>query len=57
MSGKCLTSKTAFSKKVNPMKNPVQTYVGEDLEFVIHVFYWCISLDHEICTECKKKNI
>ena len=57
MTGKCLTSKTAFSKKVNPMKNPVQTYVGEDLEFVIHVFYWCISLDHEICTECKKKNI
>ena len=23
-------------------------YVGEDLEFIIHVFYWCIQLDHEI---------
>ena len=23
-------------------------YIGEDLEFIIHVFYWCIQLDHEI---------
>ena len=36
------TSKTAFTKKVNPMKYPVQTYIGEDLEFIIHVFYCCI---------------
>ena len=25
----------------------------EDQEF-IHVFYWCIPLDHEIYTKCKK---
>ena len=29
-------------------------YIGEDLEFIIHVFYWCIPLDHEIYTKCKK---
>ena len=23
-------------------------YIGEDLKFLIHVFYWCIQLDHEI---------
>ena len=21
-------------------------YIGEDLEFITHVFYWCIQLDH-----------
>ena len=26
---------------------------GEDQEY-IHVFYWCIALDHEIYTKCKK---
>ena len=30
-------------------------YIGEDLEFIIHVFYWYIALDHEIYTKCKKK--
>ena len=30
-------------------------YIGEYLEFIIHVFYWCIPLDHEIYTKCKKK--
>ena len=29
-------------------------YIGEDREFIIHVFYWCIPLDHEIYTKCKK---
>ena len=29
-------------------------YTGEDREFFIHVFYWCIPLDHEIYTKCKK---
>ena len=43
-----LTSKTKFSKKVNPMKYPVQTYIGDDLEFIIHVFYWGIPLDQVI---------
>ena len=32
-------------------------YIGEDLEFIIHVFYWCIPLDHEIYTKCKKKHL
>ena len=48
------TSKTIFSKKVNPLKYPVQ-YTGEDLEYIIHVFYWCIPLDHEIYTKCNKE--
>ena len=29
-------------------------YIGKDLEFIIHVFYWCIQLDHEIYIKCKK---
>ena len=29
-------------------------YIGEDLGFIIHVLYWCIPLDHEIYTKCKK---
>ena len=32
-------------------------YIGEDREFIIHVFYWCIPLDHETYTKCKRKNI
>ena len=54
MTGKCLTSNTTFSKKVNPMKYGIQTYIGENLEFIIHVFYWCIQLDHKIYIKCKK---
>ena len=30
-------------------------YIGEGQKFIIHVFYWCIPLDHEIYTKCKKK--
>ena len=30
------------------------TYIGEDWEFIINVFYWCIPLDHEIYNKCKK---
>ena len=29
-------------------------YTGEDPELIIHVFYWCIPLDQEIYTKCKK---
>ena len=36
------------------MKYPVQLYIGEGQKFIIHVFYWCIPLDHEIYTKCKK---
>ena len=28
--------------------------IGEGQEFIIHVFYWCIQLDHEIYIKCKK---
>ena len=54
-----LTSKTTFFKKANPRKYSVQayTYIGEDLEFIIHIFYWCIPLDHEIYTKCRKKHL
>ena len=54
MSGKYLTSKTTFSKKENPMKYPVQTYVGEDLEFIILAFSWCILLDLKSILNVKK---
>ena len=30
-------------------------YVVEDLEFIIRVFCWCITLDYEIYTTCKKQ--
>ena len=30
--------------------------IGGDYEFIIHVFYWWISLDHEIYTKCKKSS-
>ena len=29
-------------------------YIGEDQKFIIHVLYWCIPLDHEIYSKCKK---
>ena len=55
MTGKYLTSKSTFSRKINPIKYPLTgIYVGEDLEFVICVFSWCIPLDHENYTKCKK---
>ena len=31
--------------------------IGEDQEFIIHVFYWCIPLDHEVFTKCKKNHL
>ena len=32
-------------------------YISKDQKFIIHVFYWCIPLDHEIYTKCKKKHL
>ena len=29
-------------------------YIGWGLEPSIHVFYWCIQLDHEIYIKCRK---
>ena len=55
MTGKYLTSNTTFSKKSKSYEiSNTGIYIGEDLEFIIHVFYWCIPLDHEIYTKCKK---
>ena len=59
MTGKCLTSKTTFSKKANLMKFPVWTYMLVRTWNLLCVFSWCIPLDHEIYTKYKKamKNI
>ena len=38
-----LTNKTKFSEKVTD----TDINIGEDLQFIIHVFYWCIPLYHE----------
>ena len=32
-------------------------YIDEGRKFMIHVFYCCIPLDHDIYTKCKKGNI
>ena len=32
-------------------------YISKDQKFIIHVFYWCIPLDHEIYTKCKKNHL
>ena len=46
--------------QINPKKYPVHIYIyiyiNEHLGFIIHMFYWCIQLDHEIYTKCKKKS-
>ena len=33
-----------------------EIYIGEDWEFIIHVFYWHIPLDYEIYTRCEKSS-
>ena len=43
-----------FQKSKSYEISSTDIYIGEDLEFIIHVFYWCIPLDHEIYTKCKK---
>ena len=47
--------KPHFQKSKSYEISSIDIYIGEDLEFMIHVFYWCIPLDHEIYTKCKKK--
>ena len=32
-------------------------YIGEDQEFINHVFYWCISLEHKIFILNVKKHL
>ena len=43
-----------FQKSKSCEVSNTDIYIGEDLEFIIHVFYWCIQLDHEIYIKCKK---
>ena len=44
-----------FQKSKSYEISSTDIYIGEYLEFIIHVFYWCMPLDHEIYTKCKKK--
>ena len=37
-----------FQKSKSYEISNTDIYIGEDLEFTIHVFCWCIQLDHEI---------
>ena len=37
-----------FQKSKSYEISNTHTYIGEDLRFSIHVFYWYIQLDHEI---------
>ena len=48
-----------FQKSKSYEISSTDIYVDEDLEFIIHVFFWCVPLDHEIYTKYKKtmKNI
>ena len=44
-----------FQKRKSYEISSTVIYVGEDQKFIIQIFYWCIQLDHEIHTKCKKK--
>ena len=37
-----------FQKSKSYEISSTDIYIGEDREFIILVFYWCIPLDHEI---------
>ena len=43
-----------FQKSKSYEISSTDIYIGEELEVIIHVFYWSILLDHEIYTICKK---
>ena len=46
-----------FQKSKSYEISSTAIYIGEDLEFIIHVFYWCIPLDLEIYTKCNEKHL
>ena len=46
-----------FQKSKSYEISSTDIYIGEDLEFIIHVFYRCIPLDHESYTKCNKKHL
>ena len=37
-----------FQKSESYEISSTDIYIGEDQEFIIHIFCWCIPLDHEI---------
>ena len=41
-----------FQKSKSYEISSIAIYIGE--KFIIHVFYWFISLDHEIYTKCER---
>ena len=43
-----------FRKSKSYEISSTDIYIGEDWEFIVHVFYRCIPLDHETYTQCKK---
>ena len=50
-------SKTTFSKKSKSYEIPVQSYIlVKTRNLLFMYFYWCIPLDHEIYTKCKKEH-
>ena len=53
------TSKTAFTKKVNAMKYPVQTYILVRTWNLLFMYFTAVSrsLDHEIYTKYDKKHL
>ena len=53
------TSKTTFTKKANPMKYPVQTYILVRTWNLLFMYFTAVShsLDHEIYTKYDKKHL
>ena len=43
-----------FQKSKSYEISTTVTNNGEGQKFIIHVYCWCIPLDHEIYTKCKK---
>ena len=43
-----------FQKSKSYEISSTVVYIGDDREFMIHVFYWRIQLDHVIYIKCKK---
>ena len=43
-----------FQKSESYEISNTDIYIGWNLELFIHVFCWCIQLDHEIYIKCRK---
>ena len=54
MTGKSKQNHT-FQKSKSYEISSTAIYFGEGQKFIILIFYWCISLDHEIYTKCRKR--